>query len=61
MVPKPPPVSPRPLAGGQSLRLPGSSQQVALHDQLYRYAEDLQHVLERQASDRKSTRLNSSH
>ena len=50
MVPKPPPVSPRPLAGGQSLRLPGSSQQVALHDQLYRYAEDLQHVLERQAS-----------
>ena len=38
------------LAGGQSLRLPGSSQQVALHDQLYRYAEDLQHVLERQSS-----------
>ncbi|MEI7841772.1 MAG: diguanylate cyclase [Gallionellaceae bacterium] len=34
-------------AGGQTIRLPGSDRGVALHDQLYRYAEDLQQVLER--------------
>lgn len=50
MVPGSPLAEQQPLAGGQSLRLAGSSKQVALHDQLYRYAEDLQHVLERQAS-----------
>jgi diguanylate cyclase (GGDEF)-like protein/PAS domain S-box-containing protein len=33
---------PSELANGQTLRLPGSSRQAALHDQLYRYAEDLE-------------------
>jgi diguanylate cyclase (GGDEF)-like protein/PAS domain S-box-containing protein len=34
-------------AGGQTVRLPGSARAVALHDQLYRYAEDLQQLIER--------------
>ena len=34
-------------AGGQTVRLPGSTRAVALHDQLYRYAEDLQQMIER--------------
>lgn len=34
------------LANGQALRVPGSSRQVALHDQLYRYAEDLERSIE---------------
>lgn len=34
-------------AGGQTVRLPGSDRAVALHDQLYRYAEDLQQAIER--------------
>ena len=38
--------SPRSMHG-QSARLPGSSRSVALHDQLYRYAEDLQQMIER--------------
>lgn len=36
----------RPMPG-QSVRLPGSTRSVALHDQLYRYAEDLQQMIER--------------
>jgi diguanylate cyclase (GGDEF)-like protein/PAS domain S-box-containing protein len=36
-----------PLAGGQTLRLSGADRHVALHDQLYRYAEDLQQLFER--------------
>ena len=31
-------------AGGQTQRLPGSTHDAALHDQLYRYAEDLQEM-----------------
>ncbi len=31
-------------AGGQTQRLPGSTRAAALHDQLYRYAEDLQQM-----------------
>jgi diguanylate cyclase (GGDEF)-like protein/PAS domain S-box-containing protein len=34
-------------AGGQTVRLPGSTRSAALHDQLYRYAEDLQQMVER--------------
>jgi diguanylate cyclase (GGDEF)-like protein/PAS domain S-box-containing protein len=34
-------------AGGQTLRLPGGDHTSALHDQLYRYAEDLQKLIER--------------
>jgi len=34
------------IAGGQTLRLPGATRDVALHDQLYRYAQDLQVLLE---------------
>jgi len=34
-------------AGGQTVRLPGSARAAALHDQLYRYAEDLQQMIER--------------
>jgi PAS domain-containing protein len=34
-------------AGGQTQRLPGSTRDAALHDQLYRYAEDLQQMVER--------------
>ena len=34
-------------AGGQTVRLPGSTRAAALHDQLYRYAEDLQQMVER--------------
>ena len=34
-------------AGGQTVRLPGSARDAALHDQLYRYAEDLQQMVER--------------
>lgn len=35
------------LANGQTLRLPGSSRENALHDQLYRYAEDLEQSITR--------------
>ena len=35
------------LAGGQTLRLPGSARSVSLHEQLYRYADDLQMMIER--------------
>ena len=35
-----------PPANGQTLRLPGGSRDVALHDQMYRYAEDLQHMID---------------
>lgn len=38
--------SPRSMHG-QAARLPGSSRTVALHDQLYRYAEDLHQIIER--------------
>ena len=34
-------------AGGQTVRLPGSARAAALHHQLYRYAEDLQQLIER--------------
>ena len=34
-------------AGGQTQRLPGSTRDAALHDQLYRYAEDLQQMGDR--------------
>jgi diguanylate cyclase (GGDEF)-like protein/PAS domain S-box-containing protein len=34
-------------AGGQTQRLPGGSRDAVLHDQLYRYAEDLQQTIER--------------
>jgi len=34
-------------ARGQTLRLPGSDSNTALHEQLYRYAEDLKHLTER--------------
>jgi PAS domain S-box-containing protein len=34
-------------AGGQTQRLPGSTRAAALHDQLYRYAEDLQEMADR--------------
>jgi diguanylate cyclase (GGDEF)-like protein/PAS domain S-box-containing protein len=34
---------------GQSVRLPGSSRDAALHEQLYRYAEDLEQMVERQS------------
>lgn len=34
-------------AGGQTVRLPGSSRSVSLHEQLYRYADDLQLMIER--------------
>ena len=35
-------------AGGQTLRLPGASRDAALHDQLYRYAQDMQELLRNQ-------------
>ncbi len=34
-------------AGGQTVRLPGSARSVSLHEQLYRYADDLQMMLAR--------------
>jgi diguanylate cyclase (GGDEF)-like protein/PAS domain S-box-containing protein len=34
-------------ADGQAVRLPGSAHSATLHDQLYRYAEDLQQMVER--------------
>jgi diguanylate cyclase (GGDEF)-like protein/PAS domain S-box-containing protein len=34
-------------ADGQAVRLPGSARSATLHDQLYRYAEDLQQMVER--------------
>ena len=34
-------------AAGQAVRLPGSARSANLHDQLYRYAEDLQQMVER--------------
>ena len=34
-------------AGGQTVGLPGATRAAALHDQLYRYAEDLQQMVER--------------
>lgn len=34
-------------AGGQTLRLPGTARSVSLHEQLYRYADDLQVMIER--------------
>lgn len=34
-------------AGGQTVRLPGSARSVSLHEQLYRYADDLQLMIER--------------
>jgi len=34
------------VAGGQTQRLPGATRDVALHEQLYRYAQDLQVLLE---------------
>ena len=36
------------LPEGQEARLPGSSRDASLHDQLYRYAEDLQQMIVRQ-------------
>jgi diguanylate cyclase (GGDEF)-like protein/PAS domain S-box-containing protein len=39
-----------PLAGGQTLRLSGGSRDAGVHDQLYRYAEDLQQMIERQGA-----------
>jgi len=33
-------------AGGQTLRFPGASRDAALHDQLYRYAQDMQELLD---------------
>jgi len=36
-----------PLANGQILRVPGVDRNVALHEQLYRYAEDLEQSIER--------------
>jgi len=39
-----------PPAGGQSQRFAGVDREVGLHEQLYRYAEDLQHLLERHGS-----------
>ena len=36
-----------PMANGQTLRLPGVDRDVALHEQLYRYAEDLEQSIER--------------
>ena len=36
-----------PLANGQILRIPGVDRNVALHEQLYRYAEDLEQSIER--------------
>jgi diguanylate cyclase (GGDEF)-like protein/PAS domain S-box-containing protein len=38
------------IAGGQTQRVSGSAPEVALHDQLYRYAEDLQMLLERHST-----------
>ena len=35
-----------PPAGGQTQRLPGASRDASLHDQLYRYAQDMQELLE---------------
>ena len=34
-------------AGGQTVRVPGSARYSSLYEQLYRYAEDLQHMIER--------------
>lgn len=34
-------------AGGQTVRLPGTARSVSLHEQLYRYADDLQLMIER--------------
>ena len=36
-----------PYAGGQTIRLPGSDRVAEIHGQLYRYAEDLQQLMER--------------
>ena len=33
-------------AGGQTLRMPGASRDAALHDQLFRYAEDMQALID---------------
>ncbi len=33
-------------AGGQTMRLPGASRDAALHDQLFRYAQDMQELLD---------------
>ena len=38
---------PPPLANGQILRVPGVDRNIALHEQLYRYAEDLQQSIEK--------------
>ena len=38
--------APLPPAGGQTVRLPGASRDAALHDQLYRYAQDMQELLQ---------------
>jgi diguanylate cyclase (GGDEF)-like protein/PAS domain S-box-containing protein len=36
-----------PPAGGQTVRLPGSARSASLHEQLYRYADDLQMMIQR--------------
>ncbi|NTV70355.1 MAG: sensor domain-containing diguanylate cyclase [Azonexaceae bacterium] len=41
---------PEEMANGQALRLPGTARAVALHDQLYRYAEDLEQSVARCSS-----------
>lgn len=41
------PIEDAALAGGQTLRLPGSARSASLHEQLYRYADDLQVMIER--------------
>lgn len=38
--------NPPPPAGGQTLRIPGATRDAALHDQLYRYAQDMQELLD---------------
>ena len=56
-------------AGGQTQRLPGSTRDAALHEQLYRYAEDLQEMADRhdalktqyEALRESSARLEESH
>jgi diguanylate cyclase (GGDEF)-like protein/PAS domain S-box-containing protein len=39
--------APSGYAGGQTLRLPGAAPNASLYDQLYRYAEDLQQLVDR--------------
>lgn len=34
------------IVGGQSQRVPGAARDAMIHEQLYRYAEDLQHLME---------------